>query len=481
MPIIHWFRRDLRLHDNTALFNACRDAADGILPVFIFDDAILKHPDCGGPLVQFMLGCLENLRSQLGKAHGDLLLLHDNPADALAKLARKTKASAVYTNADYDPAAIARDDAVAARLKSIGVNLRLFKDQVIFQHRQIVSASSGAPYTVYTPYKNAWLARFHEEFGELGPEPLDRPTLKFAPMPASGDLPTMQALGFEPIGGMEIPAGPTYAKRMLDHFCTGPLAKYHETRNIPAFEDGTSRLSPHLRMGTVSPRTVLRAALSAKKAGGTTWTRGTDTWIGQIIWREFYQQILFNFPHVATSAFRRPMDHLPWRTDAGDLQRWQTGRTGFPIVDAAMRQLNTTGWMHNRLRMIVAMFLTKDLLIDYKLGERYFANHLIDVETAQNNGGWQWSASTGTDAQPYFRIFNPVQQSQACDPAGTFIRRYCPELKNVPGKYLHAPHEMPPEIQQQVGVSIGKTYPKPMVNHAALRQRTLDFFRQRVS
>jgi deoxyribodipyrimidine photo-lyase len=464
MPIIHWFRRDLRLFDNTALFNAARDARDGVIPIFIFDPAILKHPDCGGAIVQFMLGCLEELRASLQKLGGDLLLLHGKPIRQLLELAKKTGASAVYFNKDYDPKAIERDVEVERRLPKSGIEVKAFKDLVVFEEREILAASSGEPYTVYSPYRRAWMERLKKTPPAPG---LPVPRLQFFPVSGGIAMPTVQSLGFEPIENLQISPGESAARKMLKRFASAAIKRYPKTRNFPADETGSSRLSAHLRHGTLS----IRAAVAAAQK------EAADVWLGELIWREFYQQILFNFPDVAGNAFKTKFRKLPWRKDKKELEAWMWGKTGFPIVDAGMRQLNQTGWMHNRVRMIVAMFLTKDLRIDYRLGERYFANRLIDHEVAQNNGNWQWSASTGTDAQPWFRIFNPASQSKSYDPKGVYIRRWVKELSPVPEKYIHEPHTMPAEMQARVGCLIGRDYPLPMVDHAEARKETLGMFK----
>ncbi len=478
MPIIHWFRRDLRLHDNTALFHAASDATDGVIPVFIFDDAILKHPDCGGPIVQFMVGCLDVLAGQLRKIGGDLLLLQGKPIEQLQKLIRASNAKAIYFNKDYEPYAVERDMEVEQRLPAQGVVVKPFKDSVIFEEQEILSASKGEPYTVYSPYRNAWM----KKLGENLPVVLPTPHLKFADANILGiQMPTPKSLGFEDTVGIEIEPGEIAGLRMLGTFCKTSIRDYPTTRNLPA-EDGSSRLSPHLRHGTISPRQALAAAKeakNAKKEGGPPIAAGADTWIGELVWREFYQQILFNFPKVVSHAFKEHLEKLPWEYDEKAWQAWVDGKTGFPIVDAGMRQLNQTGWMHNRVRMIVAMFLTKDQRIDYKRGERYFANRLIDFEIAQNNGNWQWCSSTGTDAQPYFRIFNPVSQSKTCDQKGEYIRRYVPELAKVPDRYIHEPNLMPLELQEKIGCRIGKEYPAPILDHAVERDKTLAMFKKR--
>jgi deoxyribodipyrimidine photo-lyase len=467
MPIVHWSRRDFRLRDNTALWHACRDASDGIIPVFVFDDAILRHPDCGGAIVRFMLDCLGELRKSLREEGGDIVFLHGKPLDKLREIVRRTNATAIYYNKDYAPAAVERDVAIEEALRADGINVRGFKDQVIFEEQEICTVGGGLPYTVYTPYKRAWLKKLQERPVEV----LGTPKLTFAKaMHAlkSTSLPTAGELGFESDHQIDIQAGEGAALRRLAAFCRNKLDDYQTNRNFPAI-DGSSRLSPHLRHGTLSPRQCLAAARK-------TQSKGADVWIAELIWRDFYQQVLFNFPHVEHEPFKPDLAGLKWRQSETDFKRWAEGMTGFPIVDAAMRQLNQTGWMHNRLRMIVAMFLTKDLLLDYRLGERYFMRNLIDGETAQNNGGWQWSASTGTDAQPYFRIFNPAVQGEKFDPTGTFVRRYCPELAKIPDQFIHCPHTMPAAQQRESRCRIGVDYPSPIVDHDEARIRALGTF-----
>ena len=485
MPNIVWFRRDFRLHDNTALYHAARDAADGVVvPAFVFDDAILRHPDTGGAIVKFMTDCLATLRDHFAAAGVTMLFLHGDPVRQIPALAEAVGASGVYFNKDYHPSAVERDDAVRAALAKRAVDARAFKDQVIFEEREILAASTGEPYTVYSPYARAWRARLVETCGGEGPKVWNRPKLQpWRPPPrwAVAGINVVELYGPESLGfrdappRIEIAAGEDAGRKMLKAFAAGPIRHYKQRRNLPADPEGTSRLSPHLRHGTLSPRQCLRAATYVMNQNPA-YREGADAWIGELIWREFYQQILFNFPHVVDSAFKRKLADLPWEFDEASWRTWCEGRTGYPIVDAAMRQLNQTGWMHNRLRMIVAMFLTKDLRIDYRRGERYFMQKLIDGETAQNNGGWQWSASTGTDAQPYFRIFNPASQSEKFDPDGAFIRQFVPELRNVPATFIHAPHEMTAAQQQASGCVIGRDYPAPVVDHDAERRRTLAMF-----
>lgn len=486
MPIIVWFRRDFRLHDNTALFHAARASGGKVLPVFVFDDEILKHPDTGAAIVHFMIECLKNLRDNFAAMGVRMVFLHGRPVEQLAELARATAASAIYFNKDYSPAAIARDDEVMGRLKKLGVEVRAFKDQVIFEEREILAASTHEPFTVYSPYSRAWRAKLAAEFDpKIGPAIWDKPRfdpldIRLKPNGALREVELYEPadLGFADGPRLEIPPGEDAARRQLRAWCAGPIRDYKTSRNFPAVDGGTSCLSPHLRHGTLSPRQCVRAAMYVAQKHNA-FREGADAWIGELIWREFYQQILFNFPHVVDQPFKRQLASLPWEGNEAAFDRWCRGATGFPIVDAAMRQLNQTGWMHNRLRMIVAMFLTKDLRIDYRWGERCFMQRLIDGETAQNNGGWQWSASTGTDAQPYFRIFNPTSQSEKFDPQGAFIRKFVPELKNVPDEFIHFPAEMTPQQQLQFGCRVGRDYPEPMVDHGEARKQTLAMFGKR--
>lgn len=485
MPILVWFRRDFRIHDNTALYHAVRDSADGIvIPLFIFDDAILKHSDTGAAIVHFMIGCLENLRDNFAKDGVDMLFVHGKPLDQLRAVAKQTGASAVYFNKDYHPAAIERDDEVRQHLPQHGIEVRAFKDQVVFEERELLAASTKEAYTVYTPYSKSWRARLAQEYGpKKGPPTWDKPRLapwKSAVKSTGGanvvDLYSPAQLGFADGPAIEVAAGEDAARKMLKAWCARPIKSYKESRNFPADEKGTSRLSAHLRHGTLSARQCVRAAMYVAGESAAFKT-GADTWVGELIWREFYQQILFNFPNVVDHPFKKKFAGLQWEYDKGAFKKWCDGQTGYPIVDAAMRQLNATGWMHNRLRMIVAMFLTKDLRIDYRWGERYFMQKLIDGETAQNNGGWQWSSSTGTDAQPYFRIFNPASQSEKFDEKGVFIRRYVPELNGVVDDFIHSPSQMTPLQQAQSQCVIGRDYPPPIVDHSDARQQTLAMFK----
>lgn len=441
---IHWFRCDLRLADNAALYSACREA-DVVVPVFIFDPLILKAPDTGAPIVGFMLECLRALEADIREAGGRLLIRHGPPEREMEELLRQTKANALYFNRDYEPMARRRDAAVEKLARGLGVEARSFKDGVLHEPDEILK-TDGTPYKVFTPYSHAWRAKAK---AQVLPKAKFPQGAKFTP-PAGMALPTAKELGF----AVEIPLPPASeeaARRLFATFCSRDLPRYAEVRNLPAL-DATSRLSPHLRLGTISARTIAAAAEKAAQQHPSA-RRQVDTFVGELIWRDFYRQILWHFPHVADGCFKTQYDRLPWENSERCFKAWREGRTGFPIVDAGMRQLNRTGWMHNRARMITAMFLTKDLLVSWQWGERYFMQKLLDADLASNNGGWQWSAGTGTDAQPYFRIFNPISQTQKFDPEGAYIRQYVPEIDT-------------------------KDYPAPIVNHAEQRLKTLAMFQR---
>lgn len=459
---IFWFRRDLRLSDNVGLHEAGKAAA-AVVPVFVFDEKILRREDVGGACVAFMLDCLDSLAKNLEAVGSRLILRHGDPLVEIPRLVRETGAEAVFWNRDYEPHAIGRDRAMEARGRELGFVTRHFRDTV-FHEAGEPRTGGGTPYLVFTPYARAWRA--------LPKEPA-RPAFKRACAGigdvASWPAPALGKLGFS--CGAETPrGGEKEARALLRSFVAEGLGRYGDRRDLPAVE-GTSRLSPHLRFGTISGRTVFWAAERAKAGAATAERRQIDTFIGELIWREFYFQILAEFPHVATGAFRPQYDALEWENDDGLFDAWREGRTGYPIVDAAMRQLNQTGWMHNRLRMIVAMFLTKDLLCDWRRGERYFMRRLCDGDMSANNGGWQWSAGTGTDAAPYFRIFAPVSQSQKFDPGGDFIRRFVPELAGLSSEEIHAPWRAVPLRLKALG------YPEPIVDHKDRRLRALKMYK----
>ncbi|MDQ2858769.1 MAG: DNA photolyase family protein [Candidatus Eremiobacteraeota bacterium] len=470
---IVWFRRDLRLADHVALERAQRDS-DRVVCAFVLDPDLLRSERVGAPIVSFFFDALTELRATLRSRGSDLALLEGRFLEELSALARRVDASAVYFNADYDPHAVARDEAVTTGLRAAGLDVTSFIDHVYYGAHEI-RKDDGEPYKVYTPYRRRWQQQ-HEADPRLPVDSLSTLGAKLAPRNVVGetrDMPLPEEYGHA--SSAHYPkGGEGRAKRMLEAFVAAPIADYAETRNFPALA-GTSHLSPHLRAGTIGIRTCVHAALGAPRDLKRR-TFGLETWVGELIWRDFYQQILANYPRVSAEPFLAEARNLQYRDSADDFLAWCEGRTGYPIVDAAMTQLNTFGWMHNRLRMVVASFLTKDLLLDYSLGERYFERHLADADMAANNGGWQWTASTGTDAAPYFRVFNPILQSKRFDPDGSFIRTMLPALANVRGAAIHAPWTLTPMEAELAGFELGRDYPHRIVDHSEARARALAFF-----
>jgi len=464
---LFWFRRDLRLEDNAGLYRALK-AGERVWCVFVFDSEILDALDKPyDRRVEFILDSLKPLQAALEQAGGGLMVRHGRAREEIPALAQSLGANAVFANEDYEPQAIARDSQVRHDLDALGIALHTVKDQVVFAKDEILTLADK-PFSVFTPYKNAWLKKLDNFY--LRAYPSESCLDKLAPPPQAEELPTLATLGFAPtnLHELQIPTGFAGAAAMFDEFLEH-IARYREARDFPAVR-GCSYLSVHNRFGTISIRKLARAAHERRSTGA-------DTWLSELIWRDFYFQILYHFPESAEFCFKPEYESLRWRNNEDEFRAWCEARTGYPIIDAALRQINSSGYMHNRLRMIVASFLTKDLLIDWRWGERWFAAKLNDYDLAANAGGWQWAASTGCDAQPYFRIFNPVLQSERFDPQGRFIRRYLPELAKVPEAYLHAPWTMPPLEQQAAGCVIGRDYPAPMVEHAGARERALELFK----
>jgi deoxyribodipyrimidine photo-lyase len=461
-----WFRRDLRVYDHAALSHALQ-SHQRVHCVFVFDTTILDPLPRRDRRVEFILRAVEEVDTALRAMGGALIVRHGDPRAEIPRLAQELRAGAVYANRDYEPAAIARDGEISRRLASADFSFMDFKDQVIFERDEVMT-QGGTPFSVFTPYKNAWLKRLVP--ADLQPWPVAEHASRLAPPRDDAPLPTLQQLGFETtdLAGLKLPTGMSGAQALFHDF-TERMADYAARRDFPAAK-GTSYLSAHLRFGTISIRQL--AAYARARSD-----RGAATWLAELIWRDFYHAILWHHPRVATRCFKPTCDALRW-DDAQDLfAAWCAGRTGYPLVDAAMRQLLHAGWMHNRLRMVTASFLAKDLGVDWRRGEAWFAEKLLDFDLAANNGGWQWAASTGCDAQPWFRIFNPVTQSEKFDAEGRFIRRYVPELDKVPTKFIHAPWTMSPAQQAACGVRIGQDYPAPVVDHAVARARTLERFK----
>ena len=479
-----WFRRDLRAADNAALHHALRSARQ-VWCVFVFDTDILALLPRRDRRVEFIRSSLIDLDAQLaalGREHGrpdvHLIVRHGRAVDEITSVAARLGVQAVYANHDDEPDALARDAAVRDALGAQGTALHTHKDHVVFERSEVLTLA-GKPYTVFTPYKNAWLKKLDAFYLKPYPTAKHADTLAAPPAELAAPLPTLAALGFEPSNLSELPITPgsTGAQALLQDFLQR-IDDYGAARDFPAVK-GPSYLSVHLRFGTVSIR-ELAAQARMRVAPGTEVERaGALVWLSELIWRDFYHQVLHHHPHVVGACFRPEYERIEWESgpEADALfAAWCEGRTGYPLVDAAMAQINQTGYMHNRLRMVVASFLTKDLGLDWRRGERYFAQALNDFDLAANNGGWQWAASTGCDAQPYFRIFNPVSQSEKFDAEGKFIRRYLPQLASLPDKALHAPWLVRPMERLAAGVELGRDYPQPVVMHDEARARTLQRF-----
>ena len=485
-----WFRRDLRCQDHAALFHALK-AARKVWCVFVFDEAILAPLPRTDRRVAFIRESLVELDAGLaalatgartgqpqpsGQGAG-LIVRHGNPVQVIPALAAQLGVQAVYANHDDEPSALERDARVRGRLSDLGVALYTSKDHVIFERNEVLTGNDS-PYGVFTPYKNAWLKKLDPFY--VKPYPIAPFAARLAVIPeavgavGAPRVPTLAEIGFEDPGELKVAPGMHGAQALLDDFLTR-IDRYDETRDFPGIK-GPSYLSTHLRFGTVSVRQLAGLAWERMQAG----SEGARTWLSELIWRDFYHQILHHHPHVVGHAYKREYDRIKWAHGAraeAHFQAWCGGRTGYPLVDAAMRQLNQTGYMHNRLRMVTASFLVKDLGIDWRRGEAYFAEKLLDFDLAANNGGWQWAASTGCDAQPYFRIFNPVSQSEKFDPQGRFIRRYVPELAALPDAALHAPWlARPADLAAAQDVVLGRDYPQPVVQHDEARAETLARF-----
>lgn len=422
-PVLFWFRRDLRLQDNAGLYHALKGNKE-VLPIFIFDSEILdKLEDKVDLRVSFIYQSLIRMKEQLEELGSSLLILHGNPIKIFQELSPK----AVYTNHDYEPYAIQRDEQVKTLLERKGIGFKTFKDQVIFERNEVVK-DDGKPYTVFTPYSRKWKSTLKSDtLTSYSTEKYFHDFKKIKPIEA----PSIADIGF-------IETSFTFPEKIIKQSI---VEHYDKQRNFPAVA-GTTKLSVHLRFGTVSIRKL--AQLAQKK---------NETWLNELIWRDFYHQILWHFPHIVTKSFKPAYDKIEWRNNETEFAAWCEGRTGYPIVDAGMRELNTTGFMHNRVRMIVASFLTKHLLIDWRWGEAYFAKKLLDFDLAANNGGWQWAASSGCDAAPYFRVFNPQLQTEKFDLKLEYIKKWVPEFGTA-------------------------RYPKPIVEHKFARERVLKTYKE---
>ena len=423
---IFWFRRDLRIEDNIGLTRAL-EGPNPVVPIFIFDPSILNELDRDDARLTFIHQCLLGIQEALLKKGSDLKTFHCPVVEAFDRLAEEYTIRAVFTNTDYEPYARERDGEIANWAAAHNISFNSFKDQVIFEKSEVVK-SDGNPYVVYTPYMKAWRVKLEQ----TGISDVPSPNWEQLDKDVTGGVMTMEQIGFTP-SGITVPAF---------HLTDQSISSYLQTRDIPSKDKGTSRLGPHLRFGTVSIRQITRMALDSR----------SDGFLKELIWREFFMQILWHFPHTVDKAFKPAYDRITWRNNKEDFEAWKEGCTGYPLVDAGMRQLKATGYMHNRVRMLTASFLCKHLLIDWRWGEAHFARHLLDFELSSNVGNWQWAAGSGVDAAPYFRIFNPMTQHKKFDPQSKYIGQWVPEF-------------------------LLGSYPEPIIDHKQARERCLETYK----
>lgn len=464
MKTLVWFRRDLRLHDHMALSYASQNS-DEVYGVFVFDPNILnKIEDKSDHRVDFIHSSLREMNKKLSKSNAGIYLLHGEPEDLIPALAKELKVDQVCANRDYEDYAKQRDRKVAKKLSKDSIEFASFKDQVVFESSEI-KTKEGSFYKVFTPYSRQWLKTMNSVEDAISERPVD--LSKFAFKKKKG---FSKELSLKDIGFSE-----TDERRKRDVNGAGRLKrflrkvdKYHETRDLPDI-DGTSQLSVYLRFGNLSVRELIRAL-------GDIDSEGKKTWLNELVWRDFYSGFLDTHNYVEKNSYK--FASVEWTKNKKLLDAWKKGETGVPIVDAGMRQLNQTGWMHNRVRMIVGSYLTKIMLIDWKEGESYFGVKLVDYDLASNNGGWQWCASTGTDSVPYFRIFNPYTQAKRFDKEGRYIKKYVPELEALPAKYVHDPTMIDEKVEEKYGLRLDKDYPRPVMDYKAGREKALKTFKE---
>lgn len=467
MRCLIWFREDLRIVDNIALHHATQKATDGVTGLYVISPQMWKQHDIAPARVDFMLRNLKALAADLAKLNIPLLIREAKNFQQIPKLlldtTQATHSDIVFYNQQYEIDEMRRDMETEKLLEKNSIKVFSYHDQTILPPETVLTANNTY-YTVFTPFKNTWLKKLAQKKITV----LTAPS-KQVKNNIKSDLIQEKITDFNSnIPAKLWPAGEQQAQARLKKFITNNISEYQRNRDFPAI-DGTSTLSPYLAAGIISPRLCLNNALEKNHFKLTSGNIGITTWINELIWRDFYKHILYGFPRVSMhQPFKLNTDKLKWNNDLELFTAWKNGQTGYPIVDAAMRQLNATGWMHNRLRMIVAMFLTKNLWIDWRWGEKYFMQNLIDGDLAANNGGWQWAASTGTDAAPYFRIFNPITQSEKFDPQGTFIRTYCPELAKLNNREIHNPA---PLFRKELG------YPQPIIDHTTTRKHAIAAFK----
>lgn len=468
MTAIVWIRRSLRIYDNTALVEASKEH-DEVIPFYVVDEEYFETAVLGYPRVKFWHDSLVDLKSSLKKDDQDLVVRKGRPIEQLEKIIEETDAEEVYFNRDYSPYSKKRDQKAKGLGKELGVEFKSFKDTVMFEKEEILT-NSGSPYKVYSYYRDKWFERDKPRPEE--PEAFNTPDL------TSDDIPSVEELGFEKPDGMEWiwTPGRESGKKTLENF-KERIWNYENKRDLAAV-DGTSKLSPHLKFGTISIREAFWMAERIKAKNPDEDTSGIETWQEELAWRDFYFQIMWNFPYCVEKPFLEQYESIEWEQDEEKWHKFINGETGYPFVDAGMRQLKATGWMHNRLRMVVTSFCAKDLHLDWKKLHMYFKKNFVDAELSAMIGGIQWAYSIGTDAQPYFRVFNPWTQGEKYDPKGDYIRKWVPELKDVPDKHIHKPYKMNKLQQQDCGVEIGEDYPEPIVDHDIERKKAVEIFEE---
>lgn len=476
MRALHWFRSDLRISDNTALIAASKNAKQ-LFAIYIITPKTWSYHSMAPVKIQFILNNLQSLSQTLERLGIPLLIkTTDSFKDCpilLEQLCNELNIQALYFNKQYELDELNRDKVCKEHLEKNNISVHSFDDQLVLSPGLVLSKAQQ-PLKVFTPFKKSWMQKTISSNAWMP----NTAKIKIFSLEMKPDLVPKSIGGFTSTIDIALwPASEKVALKKLKLFCSEKIISYKDTRDYPNVES-TSKLSPYLAQGIISPRQCISAALAAFDLNSLEKIQnhpGLETWVSELIWREFYKHIMFHFPKVCCGKpFRQETDHLPWERNASLFTAWCQGRTGFPLVDAAMRQLNMTGWMHNRLRMLTANFLTKLLFLDWRLGERYFMENLIDGDLAANNGGWQWSASTGTDAAPYFRIFNPILQSERFDPEGSFIRRYCPELKDLDNIAIHEPHQRDPLLAKK------SKYPKPIIDTKINRVIFLNAFKHNI-
>lgn len=456
-PIIVWFRSDLRIHDHPALAAAVRDGVS-VVPVFVLNDDLLKGKFSSANRNRFLLESLADLKASLKDKGADLVIRHGDATQVLKDVARETNARKIYYTADYTPHSIARDKVVSNALEKEGIEVRSFGGKLAVHSIQKLMTKSGTPFKVFTPFWRAWSQVERREVVKT-PQTIQLASVKVGALPSLEEFAHASSLSPNALKG-----GETEARKRLKSFLDKGIDSYRERNNDMA-SDGTSRLSSYLHFGCISVREI--ETMLPDSEGARAWHR-------QLAWREFYHYVIFHFPHP-TQEFQERYRSMHWEKDTSGLDAWKDGKTGYPVVDAAMRQLKEEGWMHNRARLIVGSFLTKDLGIDWREGEKHFMEWLIDGDMANNNGNWQWIASVGVDPAPLFRrLYNPTSQRDRYDESGEYVRRYVPELKRVSNKQLSEPWRMAREEQHDAGIEIGKDYPSPIVDHKEARQRALE-------